>query len=143
MYIPKHFKAHELFSEDFYYKNKHMGDQIFWLIDDRVLWTLDQLRERYGQCYVNNWYWGGNNHIGCFRTFDCKKGALWSQHKFGRGADPKFTEITAEEIRRDILDDPFDVDFEHISCLEMNVSWLHFDVRSWNKTKNGILQVTP
>lgn len=135
MYIPEYFKLYELFPEDFYNANKHRGNDLFWLIDDRVLWTLDQLRERYGPVYINNWYWGGNNQYGCFRPFDCEIGAEWSQHKFGRAGDPKFKEVDAEEIRQDILSNPWDIEFEHIACLEMNISWLHFDVRNWDKSK--------
>ena len=34
-------------------------------------------------------------------------------------------------------------DFKYITCIEDKVSWLHFDVRNWNKKEDGILVVNP
>lgn len=143
MYIPKHFKLYELFPKDFYQEFKHEGDKMWWLLDDRGLMTLDMLRDRYGKVFMNNWYWGGDKQYRGYRPPDTRIGAEWSQHKFGRGFDSKFADLNAEDIRQDILNDPFDPDFEYITCIEMNVSWLHFDVRNWDKAKNGILKVSP
>ena len=146
MYIPKYFKLHEYFSRDFYTNHRYDGRklrQMLWLIDDRVLWTNDKLREKYGTVHINNWFWGGGNENRGYRTPDCAVGVEWSQHKFGRASDLIFNEVTAEEVRQDILSDPFCQDFEHISCIEMGVSWLHWDCRNWNKSKNGILQIKP
>lgn len=143
MYIPEHFKLYELFPEDFYKQNKWRGNDLLWLFDDRVLWTLDQLRERFGPVYLNNWYWGGKHQYRGCRPFNCEIGAEWSQHKFGRAGDPVFAEAEAEEVRQEILANPYNLEFEYITCIEMDVSWLHFDVRNWDKAKNGILKITP
>lgn len=143
MYVPKHFKSFELFPPDILAQNAYMGDKIFWLIDDRVLWTNDQLRERYGKVYMNTWYWGGNHQYRGYRSFDCQVGAKWSQHKFGRASDLDFAEVEAEEVRQDILKNPFDPIFEHITAIEMDISWFHYDVRNWDKAKNDILQIKP
>ena len=106
MYKPKYFKLHELFPKNFYNTHKHNENHLLWLIDDRVLWTNDQLRERYGSVYINNWHWGGNNQYGCYRPFNCSIGAKLSQHKSGRACDLKFKEIEAEKVRKDVFKDP-------------------------------------
>jgi len=51
MYKCDHFKIQELVSPGVY---KDRGDKAWELLDDRLLMTLDKLRERYGPIIVNN-----------------------------------------------------------------------------------------
>jgi len=140
MYRTKHFKIYELVPKAIYYATPESKHHRLWqLFDDRALITLDLLRDRYGSATVNDWYWGGSNEFGGWRPGDCKVGSELSQHKRGRAFDPKFKSITADEIRKDILKDQSL--FPFITCLEMGVSWLHFDTRNW--TAENILQVNP
>jgi len=143
MYIPKHFKTYELVPEDFYAEHKHKRNKILWIFDDRGLWTIDQLQERYGTAHMNNWYWGGRHQYRGYRPPSCKIGADWSQHRYGRGFDLKFEDVKAEDVRQDILNNSHDPIFEHITCIEMKVSWLHIDFRNWDKMDKGILKVNP
>jgi len=147
-YIPKHFAPHELVPPDIY--GELNGDQvkIFRLFDDRLLITLDRLRERYGLITVNNWLWdGGRTESGLRNPRTATGGgARWSDHKFGRAIDCLFKKTTPDQVRRDILDDPYWYTFEFITCLEMTISgqpisWLHFATRNWDKKSNGILQL--
>lgn len=145
-YIPKYFQPHELVPPDIY--SELAGDpvKICRLFDNRALITLDRLRERYGQITVNNWLWDGERTESGLRNPKTAIGARWSDHKFGRAFDCLFKKITAEQVRLDILADPFHPDFELITCLEMTVSgkpitWLHFATRNWDKAANGILQL--
>lgn len=141
MYKCDYFKIYELVPKAIYEAtptNKH--HRLWGLFDDRALVTLDRLRTRYGKTTVNDWHWGGGNQYGGWRPGDCPIGSELSQHKWGRAFDPKFQDVSADEVRDDILNDPDDFTSEFITCIEMGVSWMHFDVRNWSK---GILKVYP
>jgi hypothetical protein len=64
---------------------------------------------------------------------------MLSGHKFGGCIDCDFDDVTAEEVRQYILNNP--EQFPHITALEANVSWLHFDVRV--KPWSGIKLINP
>ena len=140
-YIPKHFKIYELVPKDLFEHYKKRQYYLWGLFDYRTLVTADNLRKRYGKMTINDWYWGGSNQYRGFRPPDCTVGAALSQHKMARALDmiPKSTD--AYRIRNDILNDSYHEDFKYITCLEIDISWLHFDVRNYDKQKNGILQV--
>jgi len=143
IYKPKSFKLYEFLPEDFYETHKHRGRKLWLIFDRRVLITAQRLRERYGTMIMNDYHWGGIHQERGYRNFYTKTGALFSQHKFGRGDDSKFRDVTAEEVRADIEKNPDKETFEFITCIEMNISWFHFDTRNWDKSKSGILKVYP
>jgi len=139
-YRPKHFALHELLPK---YEFSTLPKVTGWgLFDPRLLWTTDRLRERFGAAYINNWKWGGNSQFRGLRPFDCPVGAQFSAHKFGRAVDMTFKNATAKEIRTHILANPQDEAYQHITCIEMKVSWLHIDTRNYN-TENGVLKIYP
>ena len=127
MYKCKHFVIQELVSPGTY---KDRGEKAWQLLDDRMLMTLDLLREKYGKMTVNNWKWGGDREWSCLRTAESPWFSKYSQHSFGRAADVIFNDITAEEVRQQILANPDDPTFALINSFEENTSWLHFDVRN-------------
>jgi len=131
MYTPKYFSYFELVPK-YTYDNYHQGI-LKGLMDERVLITADALRSRYGPATVNDWNFGGKNQYRGWRPMGCDVGATLSQHKFGRALDMTFENIKAEEVRQDILDNPGS--FPLITCVEGNVSWLHFDVRNCQRIK--------
>lgn len=127
---PRYFILPEWLPKDFYLANiNKYGDRLWCMFDDRILWTFDQLRERFGRVVMNDWYWGGKNQYRGWRPFDCKVGAKLSQHKFGRGGDGILNQ-PAEEIRKVILANKFDFAFQYISAIEKDVGWLHVDCRN-------------
>ncbi|MGD9156793.1 MAG: hypothetical protein PVG39_00165 [Desulfobacteraceae bacterium] len=155
-YKPKHFVVEEIFPPGIIAEHNSIGklDQIWRLMDWRVLWTQDQLRERYGSMICNDYLWGGSNQyrvyrpaIGLidwdyfrrFREVKAKWSSFTSQHCFGRASDSKFKKVTTEEVRQDIKRNPDHEAFRYITAVEDKVSWLHFDTRSWNRTESGIL----
>jgi hypothetical protein len=139
MYRCKYFDIRELVPPQEY---RVMGDSAWWLLDVRMLMTLDALRERYGMVIVNTWHSPvlqkhcGYRHQSGFRNrhhyasmADYLKSH--SQHKYGRAADCMFVgdgAPTAAQVRKDILDNPDW--FPLITAIEDGVSWLHFDVRN-------------
>lgn len=127
MYTCKHFAIQELVPPKVYEERK---DKAWQLLDERLLITLDRLRKRYGPMTVNNWHWGKDREWSGLRTPDSPYYSRYSQHSFGRAADCLFSNTTTEAVRQDILDNPDDPDFEFIGSVELDVGWLHFDVRN-------------
>ena len=132
MYKCHHFAIHELVPPNVF---KLRGESAWELLDDRMLMTLDRLRERYGSMTVNNYHWRREREWSGLRTSDSPFFSRTSQHTFGRAADCLFSNLSAEQVRRDILDDSDHEDFELINSLELGVTWLHFDVRNCQRIK--------
>lgn len=99
------------------------------LIDKKLITVADSLRERFGPLTCNDYKWGGAYKYRGFRPRDCKTGAYLSQHRFGRALDLVSKNVTAEEMRIDIMKNETIWRSLGITTIEKNVSWLHFDVR--------------
>ncbi|RKX17824.1 MAG: hypothetical protein DRP51_10205 [Candidatus Zixiibacteriota bacterium] len=137
MYVPKHFKLTELVPKAIYQKYKIRGDA--WLMrvlfDERLLRVIDTIRESFGPMVINDWAWNGKNQWRGFRSPQCGVGATLSQHRFGRAVDMIPREVHPDIIRDDILEDQMGCAYRDIGGLEMNISWLHIDVRG--RDQNG------
>ncbi len=131
----KHFDIRELVPLHVF---EDRGSKAWQLLDDRLIITIDQLRERFGPMVINNWHfknkpswankerqWSG------LRTEDSPYGTQYSQHRHGRAADCLFRDFTAEEIRQYVLSNHGE--FTHIGSIELGTSWFHFDVRNCDK----------
>jgi hypothetical protein len=128
MYRCKHFGIQELVPPKVY---EDRGSKAWELLDDRLLKTVDALRERFGACIINNWSFGGSYSESGLRTPESKHYRPYSQHSFGRAADCKF-KVDIEIIRQYILSNPDS--FEYINFVELDTpSWLHIDVRNTNR----------
>ena len=121
-YRPKHFIVQELVPPEVY---ESFGDRSWLVLDTRAVITLDQLREHFGPCHVNDWHRNGNLKNRGFRPSDCTVGAHYSQHRFGRAFDCTFN-VSAEVARQYILENRDK--FPFLCRLEDEVSWLHFDL---------------
>lgn len=153
MYIPKYFSLEEFFSEEFLYDHgKH--EKLWRLMDERLLWTADQLRKRYGTMILNDYKWRGRNQLRGYRSVKdlldkyhviqsgqvrAEFSTFTSQHCFGRALDAKFSKYRVGDVRVEILAEQDREEFQFITAVEMDVSWLHIDVRNWDKKVNGIL----
>ena len=145
-YVSKYLEPHELVDKETLDSVGGSAIRVSMLFDDRLLVTADKLRERYGVIHCNNWFWGGRFSQRGLRSPFSETGAKFSDHKFGRALDVHFNNITAQEVRQDILNDPFCDDFKYITVLEMTlngkpISWLHFGTRNWDKKNNEIQQL--
>ncbi len=132
MYKCEHFAIHELVPPHVF---NERGEKAWELLDERLLISLDLLRKRFGPMTINNYYWGKDREWSGLRTSDSPYYSKYSQHSFGRAADCLFTNKTAEEVRKEIINNPDDPDFELIGSVELGVSWLHFDVRNCQRIK--------
>jgi len=145
MYIPQYFALHELLPLDFYNQfYPHRGDSLWTLFDPSLLMAMDALRIEYGPMVANDWQWGGKNNYRGYRPADCTVGAMFSQHKFGRAVDLIPTQTTAELIRHDLLGGRYtQKDIGFVTAIELDVSWLHIDVRNHDAEKYGIKTFRP
>jgi hypothetical protein len=137
MYKCKHFKLHELVDPTTY---KVKGETAWELLDSRLLITLDRMRDKYGRMTINNWFWDGEREWSGLRTPDSPYYSTYSQHTYGRAADIIFADYTAEQVRQDIVQSinhthRIDKIYEYITAVELNVNWLHFDVRNCQQLK--------
>ncbi|MDQ6971716.1 MAG: hypothetical protein Q9M30_03625 [Mariprofundaceae bacterium] len=132
MYHCTHFKIQELVPSAIY---NARGERAWELLDERMLISLDKLRDRFGPTTVNNWHSGKDREWSGLRTKESPYYSATSQHSFGRAADCLFSHTNAESVRQAILAAPDDEDFALIGSLELGTSWLHFDVRNCKRIK--------
>jgi hypothetical protein len=128
-------------------------NQIWRLMDYRILWTVEALRKRFGIMYLNNWLWGGNSQYRVYRPIQelielnkriySANFSLTSQHCFGRAIDCHFRNYTVDEVREDIRKNQNREEYKYITRVEEKVDWLHFDCASWNRNKYGIFFFDP
>jgi hypothetical protein len=51
--------------------------------------------------------------------------------------------VTAEEIRQDIIAQPNGATYKYITAIELDISWLHYDVRNHDKNDLGLFSFKP
>jgi hypothetical protein len=132
IYKPRHFDLKELVCPDIYAKFGQIAWQFF---DDKMLMTLDLLRDQLGPIYVNNWDIKGEFDERGFRCIQCSlvkkaikdKRLYVSPHMTGQGVDFDVEGMSAGEVRIWILSNQIKLGFP--IRLEKNVSWVHLDTR--------------
>lgn len=146
MYKPKYFKAYELVDKHTY---QRLGETSYRLFDRGLLILADHLREIFGSCVINDWYWKEEAHEGeAFQYSGLRRPNTpyyreFSRHSHGAALDLKFSKVPAETVRQYIKDN-----FELIQSitglysitLEEGVSWVHIQVD--NKSE-GVHTFTP
>lgn len=131
-YKCKHFAIHELVPKHIF---ESRGEKAWELLDKNALITLDRLRGKYGPMTVNNYFWGGNRNWSGLRTPESSYYSPTSQHTLGKAFDCLFKDTTVNAVRQDILMNPNNVTFNLINAVELDVPWLHFDVRNCDRIK--------
>jgi len=135
--LTKNLWLHEYIPEQLYKQYcEFKPHYLFGLIDRRIL-TIDQfMRYRYGPVFINTWKdendiadindrnWSG------IRTPDSSYYSFTSQHSFGRASDKIFLNMTANEVREDIIKN-YDLLYKPLglTAIEDGVNWIHSDVR--------------
>jgi hypothetical protein len=142
-YKLRHFSVPELVPPDLY---KVRGDEAIIVMDFRILWTLDALRDHFGKpITVNNWKSNGPFQQRGFRN-DATVGALLSQHRYGRAADFDIAGVTASEFREMVRSGKIGTGpnepLQYITAIEETnngqpINWIHIDCRNAD-IANGI-----
>ncbi len=127
-YQSAYFKIYELVDK---IAHTELGEKAWMLFHPYALMTLDKIRQYFDQpIIVNSWHSGGTWSQCGFRSYDSTVGARYSQHKFGNAFDLHFPHITADEVREEILKNKDHEAFKFITCLETDISWVHWDCRN-------------
>ena len=132
IYKCNHFEIHELVPPAVYRDRKEAAWE---LLDQYALITLDRLREKHGKATVNNWYWNGSRLWSGLRTPNSPYYRPYSQHTFGRAFDMIFNDVSAQDVRDDMEENPNDMTYRYITSIELEVTWFHFDVRNCDTLK--------
>ena len=126
-YKPKYFAAHELVPPRMFAER---GEKALHLLNPSVLEVADLLRETYGPAFINT-YGLGDSVIEVYklrewcgiRTPESRWYRPYSQHTFGNALDMIFRDVTADQVRNDIINGG--VELPHSVVIEKDVSWLH------------------
>jgi len=140
---PYYFDLHEFLPKETYQELYPVyGEKLWRMFPFELVWTVDQLRMKYGKGFGNDWHWRKNDPEASqyrgWRPMDCLVGAKLSQHKFYRAFDWMPDRTTADVIRWDCLQYPFDPPFMYITEIEKNVPWFHFAIGTHDKHLGGI-----
>lgn len=135
----KYFKIQELVSEAVY---KKYGEKSWEFIDERLIKTLDLLREHFDKpITINNWPFGGNLHQRGLRAnkdeiVKSKSDYYISQHCLGKAVDLNVKGMTAQEVYEDILKnkDKFPL-ISRIENIKNTPTWVHIDVANTDDFK--------
>ena len=124
------------------------GEKSVWFMDNRLLLTMQFLREVYGKpITVNNWSFARpGQKVFQFRGLrppTCTIGATYSQHRYGRACDFDVHGMTAQEVREDILKNQDKEGYQFIQAIEMDVTWVHIDLRTSGRefANNKIMEI--
>jgi hypothetical protein len=144
-YHPKYFALNEVIPPTIIAER---GERAWSLMDDRILRGADWLREMFGPAVINGRFGGKVFTESGLRDPFTATGAKFSQHKFGRALDLKFTRVTAKEVYEYIIRNPGEARANGITTVEdiaFTGNWLHIDARKLPETfpDNGILVVKP
>jgi len=77
---------------------------------------------------INTWFHGGNFQWSGYRSPMCTIGAAGSEHRKGNAFDCKVKDMTAEEVRKIVLENQDHELLSKIQRIEADVSWFHFDL---------------
>ena len=131
----KYFKIQELVSKQTYEK---YGEKSWIFLDERLILTLDALREYFNDpITVNNWLWGGNLQQRGLRT-NCDeivknktlKNSLYvSQHCLGKAVDFNVKNHTVQDVYKVILENPKAFPYiKRIENINKTPTWVHIDI---------------
>lgn len=131
MYKPTHFTATELFPDAVI--NKY-GEQCWQFMDDRLLETLDFIRESIDKSIFINIRGGVKQFQNRgYRPNTYKKTLYCSPHLHGRAVDFDVDGMTAQEVRNWLKENADKLPYP--LWVEDDVTWIHIDVRQSDKDK--------
>ena len=121
----EYFTIKEFVSRKMFENNSE--EELWKLLDPKLLKTISWLRERLGPMRINTWASGGDLEQRGYRGKDCTIGAVHSAHKEGKALDFDVKGMTSEQVRQWIElhqeELPYPIRYED------RVTWCHIDTR--------------
>ena len=139
IYKCRHFLLQELVCQHIY---NAFGEQAWSFFDDRILQTIDMLRDQLGPIYVNNWDQGGKYDERGYRCIQCSivkdaitHGVLYaSAHTRAQAVDFTAKDMNVIQVRQWIIGNPSVLPYS--IRLEKNApTWNHLDVCNRGRDK--------
>lgn len=140
IYTARHFILEELTCPHIFGK---YGVQAWSFLDDRLLQTMDLLRDQFGKpIIINDWHNGGHYDERGYRCIQCsivkdaiKNNILYaSAHTRAQGVDFNVVGMTVVEVRQWIIGNPSKLPYP--IRLEKNApTWNHLDVCNRGRNK--------
>jgi uncharacterized protein YcbK (DUF882 family) len=121
------------------------GKKSISIMDWRMLWTADMIREYFDKpMTINNWHTGGNRKWSGIRYENCANYTPYSQHSYGRAIDFLIKGMESADVRKEIMNNPDEEAFKYITCIEDfdGMSWVHIDCRVLRDTQERYLIVS-
>ena len=160
-YVPINFRLEEFFPKKYYEEIFPVYKYRMWtIIDERIKMAVQRIRDLHGPMIMNTWYkqslidkWGYYESRGYrphddddVQTSKCPFYGNISQHRFGRAADLKPVDVTAEYIRKHMRENPKHPAYEGITRVEDTlkgkpITWLHIDCADTGGTQVIFLQL--
>ena len=141
MKISKNFHLEEFVSKSMY---KKWGKNSIWWVDMRIVELAQFYRDYFGHSmFINTWKGGGALSYRGYREPTYKKGATMSQHRSGRAFDCHISTLTADEIRKAILDNENKFMAAGLTTIEdakYSPTWVHSDIRHTGMSKIKIVK---
>lgn len=142
-YEPKHFIVQE-FVDSISFSER--GKKAISVMDWRMLWTADAIREYFNKpVIINNWHTGGNRRWSGIRYKESPYYSSYSQHSFGRAIDFYIEGMDSADVRAEIINNPYENAFKYITTLEDfdEMSWVHIDCRVLRNDQERYLIIQP
>lgn len=143
MKVSQNFILQEFIPPDIYAER---GDKSIELLDNRIISLAQFFRDYFGSITINNWDSGGQYKESGLRSPLTTTGSKWSQHKFGRGADLKFTGTTPQKAYAEVLKHQklfYEKGLRVMEDIAFTATWLHIDCRTINSAEQKIVIVKP
>lgn len=140
--VSKNFHIYEFVPKEIY---EVYGANSKWFVRPEVIKLAQFYRDWFEvPITINDWQSGGRFSERGYRVPNSKTGAVYSQHKLGSAFDCTVKGMTANEVRKEILDHEFAFMMAGLTTLEHEdyaPTWVHSDVR--NTGLDYILIVKP
>ena len=122
----------EYIPRQLYEQYKGREGELIKLLDKRLIEADQKLRDLFGPVTINNWWLGGSRNWSGLRTPESPYYSPTSQHTHGRASDKIFSRHSAKEVQEYIRNNYQELG---ITGLELNVTWVHSDVRESRNNK--------
>jgi len=109
------------------------GETMMWSrMSGNILWTIDVIRELYGEAVFVNHPNYGTPYRG-LRPWNYNDGSDISPHKCGIAIDFNFAQTTHAKFLNDVLTKRDQPEFQFITGIEdfPGITWNHIDNRNW------------